>query len=146
MPRSRTLASLAVAALLGLSACGGDADTAAGDTPDAAARGGGGGGDATVPEPGPGEGSEVFVDTFIFRPDPLTVPVGTTVTFTQLDATTHTITSGTREAPTPERFDARLGQDETFEHTFDEPGTHPYFCSLHNGPGMTGEVVVEAEG
>ncbi|KAA9130832.1 hypothetical protein F3N42_10715 [Marinihelvus fidelis] len=35
----------------------------------------------------------------------------------------------------------------TFEFTFDDPGSYPYFCSVHGGPGgvgMSGAVVVEA--
>jgi plastocyanin len=71
------------------------------------------------------------------------VPAGTTVRWEQLDGTTHSVTAGTREAPEPDVFDAELAEGETFEHTFDEPGTYDYFCSFHNGPGMTGRVVVE---
>lgn len=34
---------------------------------------------------------------------------------------------------------------EAYEHTFDEPGTYRYYCSLHGTPdaGMRGTVVVE---
>jgi len=33
-----------------------------------------------------------------------------------------------------------LDTNERFSHTFDKPGTYPYYCSLH--PKMTGQVVV----
>jgi plastocyanin len=33
-----------------------------------------------------------------------------------------------------------LSSGATFEFTFDEPGTYPYFCSIH--PSMTGTVEV----
>lgn len=35
--------------------------------------------------------------------------------------------------------------EATYEHTFDEPGTYRYYCSLHGTEtaGMTGAVVVE---
>ena len=56
---------------------------------------------------------------------------------------THTVTAGTREDLEPDRFDEPLAEDGTTEITFDEPGRSPYFCKIHNGPGMTGEVVVE---
>ena len=32
---------------------------------------------------------------------------------------------------------------ETFEWTFDEPGTYRYYCIPHRGDGMEGSVVVE---
>jgi len=36
----------------------------------------------------------------------------------------------------------RLGTRETFEHTFEIPGTYEYFCIPHEGAEMTGEIVV----
>jgi plastocyanin len=96
-----------------------------------------------LPEPGPGESDTVFIDTFIFRPDPVTVPAGTTVTWIQNDSTTHTVTSGTREDGPDGMFDANLAKGEEFTFTFDEAGTYDYFCTLHSGPGMTGQVIVE---
>jgi len=53
------------------------------------------------------------------------------------------VTGGTREDPEPDRFDEPLAEDGATEITFDEPGRYPYFCTVHSGPGMTGEVVVE---
>jgi plastocyanin len=35
-----------------------------------------------------------------------------------------------------------IGADETFSHTFESAGEHPYFCVPHEGSGMTGVVVV----
>lgn len=35
-----------------------------------------------------------------------------------------------------------IGADETFSHTFETAGEHPYFCVPHEGSGMTGVVVV----
>mgnify|MGYP001119303695 CR=1 FL=1 len=32
---------------------------------------------------------------------------------------------------------------ETFEETFDEPGTYTYYCEPHRGAGMIGKVVVK---
>ncbi len=87
----------------------------------------------------------VTIQTFIYSPDPLTVPVGTTVVFENLDSTSHTVTAGTRELADTDLFDADLEPGETTEWTFDEPGTYDYFCVLHSGPGMTGQVIVEAD-
>ena len=30
----------------------------------------------------------------------------------------------------------------TFSHTFKVPGTYRYYCTLHEGNGMVGEVIV----
>lgn len=137
-PRPAVLAA-AVAVTVGLAACGGaadEADTAADVAPTTEQA-------AATTEQAAATDQVVTIETFIFDPDPLTVPAGTTVTFENLDGTVHTVTAGTREAPERERFDAPLEEGATFEHTFDEPGTFAYFCDIHSGPGMTGEVVVE---
>jgi plastocyanin len=38
-------------------------------------------------------------------------------------------------------FDSNDQSSGTFRHTFDEPGTYPYECTIH--PGMGGRIVVE---
>ena len=85
----------------------------------------------------------VTIKAFQYDPDPLEIEAGTTVTWTNQDATTHTVTAGTRKQPDRKAFDGKFAQDETFEHTFDEPGTYDYYCALHSGPGMTAQVVVK---
>lgn len=91
-----------------------------------------------------GSKAEVTIHTFNFQPDPITVKAGTTVVFSNDDKILHTVTSGTREKPTPDRFDGKLdGTGSTFEVTLDEPGTYPYFCMIHPGQGMTGEIIVQ---
>lgn len=84
-----------------------------------------------------------------FMPERLEVKAGTTVTWEQHDPGTHTVTSGTVEqgaagvTPMPDDlFDSgRVPTDDSFQHTFDQPGTYPYFCSLHPAT-MRGEVHV----
>ncbi len=79
----------------------------------------------------------VAIDNFTFGPDALTVPGGTTVSWTNRDDIPHTVTS---EA-TPRLFRSRpLDTGDTFRVTFDKPGTYRYFCSLH--PHMQGTVIV----
>ncbi len=75
-----------------------------------------------------------------FQPEEITVAPGTTVTWTNEDGFQHTVTSGTRDQPT-ELFDETVAGGGSFSYTFEEPGTYPYFCSIH--PGMEGTVVVE---
>jgi len=79
---------------------------------------------------------EVKIDNFSFGPMELTVPVGTTVTWTNRDDIPHTVVS------TDKVFKSQvLDTDEKFSFTFSKAGTYPYFCSIH--PKMTGKVVVQ---
>ncbi|MEQ1353129.1 MAG: cupredoxin family copper-binding protein [Candidatus Acidiferrum sp.] len=82
------------------------------------------------------QGLEVKIDNFSFGPGTLTVPVGTTVTWTNRDDIPHTVVS------TDKVFKSKvLDTDEKFSFTFSKPGTYEYFCSIH--PKMTGKVVVQ---
>ena len=82
------------------------------------------------------ETTEVKIDNFSFGPGTLTVPVGTTVTWTNRDDIPHTVVSNDGA------FKSKvLDTDEKFSFTFSKPGTYPYFCSIH--PKMTGKVVVQ---
>jgi plastocyanin len=79
---------------------------------------------------------EVKIDNFSFGPGTLTVPVGTTVTWTNRDDIPHTAVS------TDGAFKSKvMDTDEKFSYTFSKAGTYPYFCSIH--PKMTGKVVVQ---
>ncbi len=82
----------------------------------------------------------VTIQTFQFQPGELTVQVGTRVTWTNQDAITHTVTSGTPEARDG-RFNSPLaGQGTKFAYTFTQPGTYPYFCDRHQS--MRGQIRV----
>ena len=116
----------------------------------AAACGGDDGGEAAT-DPSSDRGSEptgatVTIATFSFEPDPLEVAPGTTITFANEDAIDHTVTAGTREAPTPEMFDGTLpDKGATYELVLSAPGTYEYFCRIHEGPGMTGTITVTGD-
>jgi plastocyanin len=79
---------------------------------------------------------QVVIEQFEFAPAALTVPVGTTVIWTNRDGTIHTVTSTTKVFASD-----GLDQGGTFSHTFTAPGTYPYSCKLH--PRMTGTVTVQ---
>jgi plastocyanin len=80
--------------------------------------------------------AEVKIDNFSFGPVTLTIPVGTTVTWTNRDDIPHTVVSDDKV------FKSKvLDTDEKFSFTFTKAGTYPYFCSVH--PKMTGKVVVQ---
>ena len=82
------------------------------------------------------QSAEVKIDNFSFGPTAITVPAGTTVTWTNRDDIPHTVVSDDKV------FKSKvLDTDEKFSFTFSKPGTYPYFCSIH--PKMTGKVVVQ---
>jgi len=80
--------------------------------------------------------AEVKIDNFSFGPQTLTVPVGTTVTWTNRDDIPHTIVS------TNGVFKSKVRDTgESFSYTFTKAGAYTYFCSVH--PKMTGKIVVQ---
>ena len=78
----------------------------------------------------------VKIDNFVFGPQAITVPVGTTVTWTNSDDIPHTAVS------TDGAFKSKvMDTNEKFSYTFTKAGTYAYYCSVH--PKMTGQVVVK---
>jgi aldose sugar dehydrogenase len=102
--------------------------------------GGGGGGGATTTSVSIVPGSSGLTDT-AYQPNPAQVSVGGTVTWTNNDPTSHTVTSGQNAQPDGKFDSSIMAPQQTFEHTFTEgPGEYPYFCVLH--PNMVGTVTV----
>jgi plastocyanin len=80
--------------------------------------------------------TELKIDNFVFSPNAVTVPAGTTVRWTNHDDIPHNVVADDKS------FKSKvLDTDETFSYTFSKPGTYTYFCSIH--PKMTGKVVVQ---
>lgn len=89
-----------------------------------------------------------------FAPDTVHVESGQTVRWENSSVIVHTVTADPAEASLKESvvlpdgaapFDSgTLDQDESFEHTFEVPGTYRYFCIPHEGTKMYGTVVVES--
>jgi len=79
-----------------------------------------------------------------YDPGTVTILPKTTITWTNIDATAHTVTSGDpTENYTGEVFDSgMIGPGSTYSFMFISPGTYDYFCSIH--PWMTGKVIVES--
>ncbi|TJY59025.1 amidase [Sinimarinibacterium sp. CAU 1509] len=69
-----------------------------------------------------------------FEPAELTVPVGTTVTFSNEDGSNHKVnfSDGTQSD--------RLRHGAVYTRTFTAPGEYPYACAIH--PKMTGKIIV----
>ena len=71
-----------------------------------------------------------------YVPNPATVSVGTVLTWSNTDTSTHDMVSDTGV------FDSgRVAPGDKAAFTFSSKGTFPYHCSLH--PGMVGTVVVQ---
>jgi amicyanin len=86
--------------------------------------------------PAAGAGQQIAIKDFAFDPPNLSVPVGSTVTWTNDDDTTHTVRQpdgGVIDSP-------ELDHGDTYSVTFDEPGTYDYICTIHTR--MTGTVTV----
>jgi plastocyanin len=127
MHRSRplALAGLLAALILVLAACAG------GTASSAPAGDGDGGGDTT--------GETVSLSGGAFSPSSLTIPAGTTVTFT--DTSGHTVTEGTDGEAVDDPIVDEDGGSEPIEVTFDEAGTFDITCKIH--PSMNMTITVE---
>lgn len=91
-----------------------------------------------------GDGSDVVEITLTssstFSPAQVTISSGTTVRWVNGASIFHTITPDGHS----EWNRATVSQQgETFEHTFENPGTFPYFCEPHQSAGMTGTITVQ---
>lgn len=80
-------------------------------------------------------GTQIAIQDFAFAPASVTVPAGTTITWTNHDVVHHTVTFRNGMADSGE-----LGQGETFRFAFATPGSFDYYCRIH--PDMTAAVVV----
>jgi plastocyanin len=121
MHRSRptTLAGLLAALILMLAACGGGAASSA-------AEGNDGGGDA---------GEAVSLSGGSFSPSSLTIPVGTTVTFT--DSAGHTVTEGSNGQAVDDPIVDEQGGADPIVVSFDQAGTYQITCKVHSAMNMT---------
>ena len=78
--------------------------------------------------------TEVAAQDNHFSPAAIQVPAGTTVTWRFKDLfVPHDVTGDGFTSGDPKRRGS-------YTHTFAEPGTYPYRCTIHDG--MTGRVVV----
>ena len=83
----------------------------------------------------------VTIMNFAFQPTPLSIPLGTTVVWTNQDTAPHTATSDPGSAFT---FDTgMLQKGQAGRVTFTMAGTFAYHCTVH--PNMHGTVTVTAQ-
>lgn len=113
----------------------------------------GGADEASSPKSsGKAGGPVIKLSRLMFMPATTEIKVGTTLTWTNDETITHTVTSGEptgidktttlRSGEKPDgMFDKRLAKKgDSFSFTFDKAGTFPYYCDIHQG--MNAEVVV----
>jgi len=109
-----------------------------------------------------GEACDVGMKRMAFVPETYEVRVGETVIWKNTSGAAHTVTAYEDAIPEEAAFfatggyedeasardrwyDSRsggIGPRETFEYTFEIPGTYGYFCVPHERGGMVGEIVV----
>ena len=76
-----------------------------------------------------------------WSPADVTINVGDTVHWMNVDTVAHTVTGGSpADGPTGIFDSSLLMADAAFAFTFDEAGSYDYFCMVH--PWMTGSVSV----
>lgn len=81
---------------------------------------------------------QVNILGYKFDPPVLTVPVGTTVVWTNQDDVPHTVTSSDKTF----KSSGALDKGDTYSYTFTAAGTYNYYCTVH--PFMTAKVIVQA--
>jgi plastocyanin len=76
----------------------------------------------------------IAIQNFAFSPASLTIKAGTTVTWTNKDSATHTVSSSAFNS-------GNLANGSKFQFTFSNPGTYNYSCGIH--PSMKGTIIVQ---
>ena len=113
---------LVLAGALLLAACGGGSSTKSGTTSTTSGSGG---------------GTSITISNFMFQPMSLTVAPGATVSVTNKDSATHTLTATGGQFNTG---DVDQNQTKTFTAPM-KPGTYHYICNIHQY--MMGSIIVK---
>jgi plastocyanin len=101
----------------------------------------------TMPTPAPAPGAPQPTSVSIpsgasvltvtaYVPNPITVSVGTVITWTNNDTVPHTVSSQNN------LWDSgSINPGATYSRTFDTAGSFPYYCAYH--PRMVGTIIVQ---
>lgn len=81
--------------------------------------------------------NNIEIKNYVFSPSSLTIKIGDTITWTNNDGVSHTITSDSGS----ELDSQTISDGQTYSHTFNSAGTFNYHCSIHTG--MKGRIIVE---
>lgn len=100
------------------------------------------GGEASGSDGGASGSNTVTMQNISFTPDDIEVSAGDTVTWVnEEESASHTVTAGSEDDPSGKFDSGNLDPGDTFEFTFEEPGTYEYYCDVHPG-SMSGTVTV----
>ncbi len=72
-------------------------------------------------------GASVSIQNYAFAPDTLRVQAGTTVTWTNTDAVTHTVTALNNDWNS-----GNVAPGTMYKYTFPAAGTFSYHCTIHS--------------
>ncbi len=80
-----------------------------------------------------------------FQPSKVTIKAGDTVKWVNNKLAPHNVVfdKSAKDADEHTHKGLAFAPGESFEETFDEPGTYAYYCEPHRGAGMAGTIVVE---
>lgn len=94
-----------------------------------------------------------MTDENTYAPAHVTIRAGEAIEWTNPSSVFHTVTAAPDKAMDPshvalpegaEPFDSgRISPDETYQRSFDVPGSYTYFCIPHERAGMIGTIEVE---
>jgi plastocyanin len=117
-----------IAAALALAACSSGSSaapsSAASSAPSVAA--------ASAPAAG---GAAVTIKGFAFTPPTISAKVGETITWTNQDAASHTVTLDDKSVDS-----GNIATNATYSHAFTAAGSFPYHCQIH--PQMKGTITI----
>jgi len=84
----------------------------------------------------------ILIQNYGFNPQTVTIPVGTTVTWTNLDTIQHQISNSATTTVGPGQIFASkpLAKGDTYSYTFTSTGTFQYTCIIHTF--MRGTIIV----
>jgi plastocyanin len=79
----------------------------------------------------------ITIKNYAFNPQTITVKSGSIVRWENLDPVSHRIIFNDKSVSGSDV----LSYSQSFSKKFDQPGSFPYYCSIH--PDMTGTVIVQ---
>ena len=132
---ARAVAATLVAAAAFFTACGSSTKYNSSSSSNTTAAPAGSG--TTVASAAATATDKISAKDFDFHPSTITVKAGTTVTWTNNDATQHQIADDNHAF----QGDA-ISHGQTFTHAYTAAGTFGFHCAIH--PSMTGSVTVTA--
>lgn len=130
MSRRLLLILSCTALALPVAGCGGDEESGGGSSSSGSAPADSGSGTDAV---------KVGMEEIEYVPKEVKVKKGGTITWTNSDSVTHTVTKD--GGPGPEFDSGNMEVDATFEQKFTMAGTIDYVCTIH--PSQTGKITVE---